>query len=106
MRDDLWVTELVLTYDGIPSCAVSIMEFREGLVADETQYSPIGLTLHPRVRMFRMIHVARRAMASASLMNCKIDPRTTTRSFLISSMHMSADVFLHGLEVTRSAVSP
>jgi hypothetical protein len=35
---DLWVTEFVLTYDGVPSYAVSIMEFREGLVATETQY--------------------------------------------------------------------
>jgi hypothetical protein len=35
---DLWVTEFVLTYDGIPSYTVSIMEFREGLVAHETQY--------------------------------------------------------------------
>jgi SnoaL-like domain len=35
---DLWVTEFVLTYDGIPSYAVSIMEFREGLVVKETQY--------------------------------------------------------------------
>jgi hypothetical protein len=35
---DLWVTEFVLTYDGVPSYAVSIMEFREGLVARETQY--------------------------------------------------------------------
>jgi hypothetical protein len=35
---DLWVTEFVLTYDGKPSCAVSIVEFREGLVARETQY--------------------------------------------------------------------
>ena len=35
---DLWVTEFVLTYDGIPSYVVSIMEFREGLVANETQY--------------------------------------------------------------------
>src|SRR6266851_782421 len=35
---ELWVTEFVLTYDGIPSYAVSIMEFREGLVANETQY--------------------------------------------------------------------
>ena len=35
---DLWVTEFVLTYDGRPSYAVSIMEFREGLVARETQY--------------------------------------------------------------------
>ncbi len=35
---DLWVTEFVLTYDGTPSYAVSIMEFRDGLVASETQY--------------------------------------------------------------------
>jgi hypothetical protein len=35
---DLWVTEFVLTYDGMPSYAVSIMEFRDGLVASETQY--------------------------------------------------------------------
>ena len=47
---DLWVTEFALSYDGIPSYAVSIMEFREGKVANETQFSPIGLILHPRVR--------------------------------------------------------
>ncbi len=35
---DLWVTELILAYDGVPSYVVSIMEFREGLVAHETQY--------------------------------------------------------------------
>jgi hypothetical protein len=35
---DLWVTEFVLTYDGIPSYTVSIMEFRDGQVAKETQY--------------------------------------------------------------------
>jgi len=35
---DLWVTEFVLSYDGKPSYAVSIMEFRDGLVASETQY--------------------------------------------------------------------
>src|SRR6201985_188971 len=35
---DLWVTEFVLTYDDRPSYVVSIMEFREGLVANETQY--------------------------------------------------------------------
>jgi len=35
---DLWVTEFVLTYDGVPSYTVSIMEFREGQVASETQY--------------------------------------------------------------------
>ena len=35
---DLWVTEFVLSYDGVPSYTVSIMEFRDGLVAYETQY--------------------------------------------------------------------
>lgn len=35
---DLWVTEFTLTYDDVPSYAVSIMEFRDGLVAQETQY--------------------------------------------------------------------
>ncbi len=35
---NLWVTEFILTYDGVPSYVVSIMEFREALVARETQY--------------------------------------------------------------------
>ena len=35
---DLWVTEYILTYDGQPSYTVSIMEFRDGKVAHETQY--------------------------------------------------------------------
>ena len=35
---DLWVTEFVLTYDNVPSYVVSIMEFRDGLIAHETQY--------------------------------------------------------------------
>ena len=35
---DLWITEYVLTYDGIPSYTVSIMEFLDGKVARETQY--------------------------------------------------------------------
>lgn len=35
---DLWITEFVLTYDDTPSYVVSIMEFRDGLVAHETQY--------------------------------------------------------------------
>jgi hypothetical protein len=37
-RGDLWVTEFVLSYDGRPSYAVSIMEFQDGKVARETQY--------------------------------------------------------------------
>jgi ketosteroid isomerase-like protein len=36
--DDLWITEFILTYDGKPSYTVSIMEFRDGKVARETQY--------------------------------------------------------------------
>src|SRR5277367_1618318 len=35
---DLWVTELIVTYDGKPSCTVSIMEFSGEKVARETQY--------------------------------------------------------------------
>jgi hypothetical protein len=35
---DLWVTEFVPTYDGQPSYTVSIMEFKDGKVAHETQY--------------------------------------------------------------------
>jgi ketosteroid isomerase-like protein len=35
---DLWITELVLTYDGQPSYVVSIMEFDGGQVVRETQY--------------------------------------------------------------------
>ena len=35
---DLWVSEFVLSYDGVPSWVVSIMEFRDGKVARETQY--------------------------------------------------------------------
>src|SRR6201994_1098995 len=35
---DLWVTEFILTYDDKPSYTVSIMEFRDGKVARETQY--------------------------------------------------------------------
>lgn len=35
---DLWVTEFVLSYDGVPSYSVSIMEFSDGKVTRETQY--------------------------------------------------------------------
>jgi len=37
-RGRLWVTELILTYDGKPSYTVSIMEFKGDKVARETQY--------------------------------------------------------------------
>jgi ketosteroid isomerase-like protein len=35
---DLWITEFILTYDGKPFYTVSIMEFRDGKIARETQY--------------------------------------------------------------------
>jgi hypothetical protein len=46
---DLWVTEFVLTYDGVPSYTVSIMEFRAGRV--RRNISPTGLTPAPRARI-------------------------------------------------------
>ena len=35
---DLWISEFTITYDGQPSFSVSIMEFKDGKVALETQY--------------------------------------------------------------------
>jgi hypothetical protein len=35
---DLWVSECIISYDGVPSHSVSIMEFADGLVVHETQY--------------------------------------------------------------------
>jgi hypothetical protein len=35
---DLWISECVITYDGVPTHTVSIMEFAGGLVTHETQY--------------------------------------------------------------------
>ncbi len=35
---DLWVSECVITYDGVPTYAVSVMELAGDLVAHETQY--------------------------------------------------------------------
>jgi hypothetical protein len=35
---DLWVSECVITYDGVPTYAVSVMEFSGDLVTHETQY--------------------------------------------------------------------
>jgi hypothetical protein len=35
---DLWVSECVITYDGVPTYSVSVMEISDGLVAHETQY--------------------------------------------------------------------
>jgi hypothetical protein len=35
---DLWVSECVITYDGVPTYSVSIMEFTGDLVTHESQY--------------------------------------------------------------------
>ncbi len=35
---DLWVSECVITYDGAPTYALSVMEITDGLVTHETQY--------------------------------------------------------------------
>jgi len=35
---DLWVSEVVITYDGTPTYAVSVMEFSGDQVTHETQY--------------------------------------------------------------------
>ena len=34
----VWVSECVITYDGVPSISVSIMEFGDDVVTHETQY--------------------------------------------------------------------
>ena len=34
----LWVSECVITYDGVPTYSVSVMEFGDDLVTHETQY--------------------------------------------------------------------
>jgi hypothetical protein len=44
---DVWVSECVISYDGVPSGSVSIMEFSGGLAAHETQTLPAPST-HPR----------------------------------------------------------
>jgi hypothetical protein len=35
---DIWISEFILTYDDQPTYSISIMEFRNGKVARETQY--------------------------------------------------------------------
>jgi hypothetical protein len=34
----VWVSECVITYDGVPTYSVSVMEITDGLVTHETQY--------------------------------------------------------------------
>jgi hypothetical protein len=37
-HSDVWVSECVITYDGVPTHSVSVMEITDGLVTHETQY--------------------------------------------------------------------
>lgn len=41
-RGDLWVSECTITYDGVPTYSVSIMEFADEHVVHETQYFADG----------------------------------------------------------------
>ena len=55
--DDLWITELVIAYDGQPSYMVSVMEFKDGKVSHETQY--FGYPFEPgpsRARWVERMH--------------------------------------------------
>jgi hypothetical protein len=44
----LWVSEVVITYDGVPTFSVSVMEIADGLVAHETQYFADPFPAAPR----------------------------------------------------------
>ena len=44
---DLWVSECVITYDGVPTYPLSVMEFTDGLVTHETQYFADPFQAHP-----------------------------------------------------------
>ena len=44
---DLWVSECVITYDGVPTYSLSLMEITDGLVTHETSTSP---TPSPRLQ--------------------------------------------------------
>jgi hypothetical protein len=35
---DVWVSECVITYDGVPTYSLSVMELTDGFVTHETQY--------------------------------------------------------------------
>ena len=35
---EVWVSEVVITYDGVPTYSVSVMEITDGLVTHEAQY--------------------------------------------------------------------
>jgi hypothetical protein len=54
---DLWITELILTYDASPTYTVSIMEFADAKVARETQY--FGAPFEPGPSRARWVELMR-----------------------------------------------
>jgi ketosteroid isomerase-like protein len=54
---DIWVTEYVINYEGGPVLTVSIMEFRGGKVARETQY--FADPFEPPAWRSQWVHVVR-----------------------------------------------
>ena len=38
LKGHLWVSQCVITYDGVPAYSLSVMEIADGLVTHETQY--------------------------------------------------------------------
>jgi hypothetical protein len=44
---DLWTSECTITYDGVPTYSVSIMEFENEHVVHETQYFADPFTAAP-----------------------------------------------------------
>jgi hypothetical protein len=44
----LWVSECVITYDGVPTYSLSVMEVSDGLVTHETQYFADPFPAAPR----------------------------------------------------------
>lgn len=49
---DIWLTEFVLTFDGRPSCSVSIMEFLGGRGTVRLNISATRSSLGPRARIW------------------------------------------------------
>jgi hypothetical protein len=45
---ELWLSEVVITYDGVPTHSLSVMEITDGLVTHETQYFADPFPAAPR----------------------------------------------------------
>src|SRR5580692_3123589 len=72
---DLWITELIVTYDGKPSYAVSIMEFRDDKVARETQYFADPQVVSQILRAWAVCSSSARHPGSATCFPAAADSR-------------------------------